>query len=624
MLVRTAHLLLLTALALALMPAPSAPAAGEAPDTRAADVPGLPPLPNGSATDDGDNDLRVEDIAGGAARSKAIRTPIGFSAVGFSFPDDAEVSFRTSADGRTWSSWEWAPALDGDDGPDPASAEAQAAASGATSQPYWTGEARFLQVRVLGEATPLDVTAHLVDTLGISRSLPRRVLDAVRSAWGGGMAEADASPSRPEIVSRAQWGADESWRRGNPSYSNSTRAGIVHHTATSNDYSRSDAPAVIRAIYHYHTQTLGWSDIGYNLLVDRFGRAYEGRAGGVDRGVIGAHAGGFNTETFGVAVIGTFTDAAPPRPAWDTLAQTFAWKFGVHGIDADPNATVVMRSRGSTRYPEGHNARIHTTAGHRDVSQTACPGNAFYPRLPDLRDDIERRSQASGPAGLGPAIPLTGDWNGDGVTTAGWWQDGVVRLRTTNTAGASNTEYHFGLPGDTPVVGDWNGNGRDTVGVWRQGIWFLPFEQASHPDLRFAFGGAGDVPVAGDWTGDGQDGIGVVRNGQWRLRATPSFGPPQLTFLHGRPTDQFVTGDWNNDGRDTPGLVRDGLWFLRDSLGGGVADQAFAYGRPGDRAVSGSWLPGLADTAGFVRGVDWHLRHHVVGSTRSQQFRYER
>lgn len=319
--------------------------------------------------------------------SQPIVAPNPFSLIGVSVPEGTRVLLRTADASGDWSPWvEAEPLADDGDGPDRGSAEDAASHLGweRMSAPIWVGEASGVQVRVIdGEAG--EVALHLIDSLGLSRSLWQRVVDAWRGTWKG-MTPADANAgTHPPIVSRAQWGADESLRGHDPDYSSDTRAGILHHTATSNTYSREEAAGIVRAIYSYHTQSLGWSDIGYNLLVDRFGTVYEGRAGGLERGVVGSHSGGFNTETFGISVIGTFTSGLPPGPALDALAGAVGWMFRVHGIDADPNATVDITSRGSTRYPEGHLARMHTLSGHRDVSATACPGDALYAHLSELR-----------------------------------------------------------------------------------------------------------------------------------------------------------------------------------------------------------------------------------------------
>ena len=98
----------------------------------------------------------------------------------------------------------------------------------------------------------------------------------------------------PVLLGRRDWAADESWRNGDPRYNDTIEQAHVHHTANSNDYGEQDVPALMRGMYWYHTHSLGWSDIAYNFVVDRFGRAWVGRAGGVNRPVRGAHTLGFN------------------------------------------------------------------------------------------------------------------------------------------------------------------------------------------------------------------------------------------------------------------------------------------------------------------------------------------
>lgn len=603
MLLRLTSVLALTALVIAVLPAAPAPGAS-LPPTEHLVLDGLP------TTEGADGAL-----------SQRIITPIPFSMVGLSIPDGAHVALRTSADARVWSQWVEVDALgEEDEGPDPAGGEATGARPDweRMSEPVWVGEASWLQVRVDG-GSPKDVAVHLIDSLGLGRSLGERARDALRAAWSASPARSANAGTRPSIVSRRQWGADESKRRAAPSYSPRTRAGVLHHTAASNRYSPQQAPGIVRGIYHYHTQSLGWSDIGYNLLVDRYGTVYEGRAGGVERGVIGAHAGGFNTETFGVAILGTFMSAPPPRPAWDAAAQTFAWKFRVHDIDADPNATVVMTSRGSSRYPRGHRARLHTLSGHRDVSRTACPGDALYARLPALRHDVHARSRSVLP-NLG--IPLVGDWTGDGIDTPGWYRDGWALLRLTNSTGGTDIRFRYGRPGDRPVVGDWDGDGRDSLGVVRGNVWHLRNSlDTGGAHVRFTYGFPGDIPVAGDWNGDGRDGPGAVRGNVWHVRAFPAKGP-SASFPFGRAGDRPVVGDWNATGRDTVGVVRGDVWHLRHTLSAGPANQRFRYGEFRDRAISGSWLPAGGDTAGVVRGDAWHLRHRLLGDVASQTFVY--
>ena len=174
------------------------------------------------------------------------------------------------------------------------------------------------------------------------------------------------------IYSRAQWGADESKRDGNPSYFE-VHGGFVHHTVNANDYKRKDVPAIIRSIYAYHTQSRGWSDIGYNFLVDRFGRIWEGRYGGVDRAVVGAHTLNYNSYSFAMSAIGNFELVQPSAKMIQAYAALMAWKLSLHGVSA---ASTVQRI-GSKDF--------QAINGHRDAASTACPGKYLYAQIPEIR-----------------------------------------------------------------------------------------------------------------------------------------------------------------------------------------------------------------------------------------------
>ncbi len=131
-------------------------------------------------------------------------------------------------------------------------------------------------------------------------------------------------------------------------------------------------PGIIRGIYAYHMQSRGWCDIGYNFLVDRFGRIWEGRYGGVDKAVVGAHAAGVNSVMFGASVLGDFQTAEPPSAVTTALRNLIAWKAGVHRFDV-LGTTVV---EGTT---------YNNISGHRNVNATDCPGQYLYAKLPALR-----------------------------------------------------------------------------------------------------------------------------------------------------------------------------------------------------------------------------------------------
>ena len=183
----------------------------------------------------------------------------------------------------------------------------------------------------------------------------------------------------PAIVPRSAWGADESIRRGEPTYAPAIRFASVHHTAGTNDYSPSQAAAIMRGIQIYHVKSNGWNDIGYNFLVDRYGTVYEGRYGGIDRNVVGAHIRGFNTGAVGVAVMGTFGTSAIPAAAEASLQKLLAWRLDLAHVDPLSSLTVV--SGGSERYPAGVPVVLRAVSGHRDTGLTSCPGDLLYARL---------------------------------------------------------------------------------------------------------------------------------------------------------------------------------------------------------------------------------------------------
>ncbi len=196
---------------------------------------------------------------------------------------------------------------------------------------------------------------------------------------------------RPPILPRSTWlDAASTHAQPAPRYDDRVVAVFVHHTDSPNGYDCADAPRIIRDLYAGQTGPKDWDDIGYNFLVDRCGTIYEGRAGGIDRPVTGAHTQGFNHRTAGVAAIGTFTSGTPvPRAMTDAIARLVAWKLGIS--DTDPRAIVRLRSSNSlSRFSAGTSAALPTVAGHNAAFMTTCPGAALTARLPAIRDEAAR------------------------------------------------------------------------------------------------------------------------------------------------------------------------------------------------------------------------------------------
>jgi len=312
-----------------------------------------------------------------------------FAVVGVTWTADRSVgavqaSVRTRTAGR-WSAWQ---PLGGtaDEQPDPGSPDALRSRRSGTA-PLWVGSADGVQARVdvVGGSDPRDLRLSLVDP-------GRSPADAGPTA----AAVSVAATGVPVVHSRAAWGADESVRTAAPSYATGIHAVTVHHTASSNDYSAADVPRLLRGFYAYHVKSNGWSDLGYNFLVDKYGRIWEGRAGGVTRAVMGSHAGGFNTGTVGISLIGTYETVAPSAAAREAVAQLAAWRLSAAG--KDPASTVRVYSAGSTRFADGLLVTLPRVFGHRDVSTTSCPGTKGMTALPGIR-----RRAAALVAGMPPA-----------------------------------------------------------------------------------------------------------------------------------------------------------------------------------------------------------------------------
>lgn len=290
-------------------------------------------------------------------------------------PEDIKVRVREAG---VWSDWQ---ALEpNDEGPDAGTEEYERASAVTGTDPIVTDGADAIQVSV--DAAP-D---------GANPELQLTVIDPGTSPADGVVVEstplssASAASSRPAIVSRAAWGAKESLRSCTPSVASTLKAATIHHTAGSNNYTASQAAGVVRGIYAYHTQSLGWCDIGYNFLVDKFGTVYEGRYGGVDRPVRGAHAGGFNNETFGVSAMGNYETAAAPPAMVASITRVIAWKLGLYRLN--PNGTTRLTSAGGTsKYSTGREVQLPVVFAHRDIGQTSCPGRNIYSQMAAIRNE---------------------------------------------------------------------------------------------------------------------------------------------------------------------------------------------------------------------------------------------
>jgi hypothetical protein len=383
----------------------------------------------------------VAPAAGRAqSRTSSVELGGGLHVVGVTWArgsgkDVAAVELRERDAAGTWGAWQPVES-DGEDGPD---ASDQTSATRGGTDPYVT-TADAVQVRVVGAAGARRLPAARLEVID-PKSAPA---DAAPTTAGA----ASAGGTKPTIYSRAQWGADESIRTHHNTFG-VVKAAVVHHTAGSNSYTAADVPAIIRGIYVFHTVDRGWGDIGYNFLVDKFGRIWEGRYGGVDLPVVGAQAGGYNSQTFGSSTIGDYTSVTPPSAVVTAQSKLIAWKLGLSHVD--PTATTFIDNAGTR----------NTVMGHRDLNQTGCPGTQLYAKLPAIRT-AAKSYQAT--MFYDPSVSRsTYAYGGGGATvtarpsTALTWRLSVQSVcRTTPEATLTGTASP-----SSPISAAWNGLGSD-------------------------------------------------------------------------------------------------------------------------------------------------------------------
>ncbi len=392
------------------------------------------------------------------------------------------------------------------------------------SDPIWTGAADELELRGAGGR---DVQLLLV---AAGSGPPRRARAA--QATGGA----------PVMVARAQWGARAA--KVAPSYGQIGVA-FVHHTDNANDYGPGESPAIVRAIQRYHQDHNGWNDIGYNFLVDRYGQVFEGRAGGIDQAVIGAHAEGWNSKSTGIATIGVFTAERVPDAATAVLVRLLAWKLALHGVPAAGTVTLVSGGGKANRYPYGQDVVLERICGHRDGCTTACPGAGLYGQLGDLRS---RAAALQGTIATQPKLTLAasagrvvyGDdavFNGrllgaDGVPVAGarvsvqkQGGSGWVRLAsaTTDPDGSFSARLQWRRAGNVRARAAVPGTS-GAIASPAVSVALTPILRTTHPGARSRIKAGGAVRVRGTV----RPGVPVTlvverqgRDGRWQRAQAP-------------------------------------------------------------------------------------------------------
>jgi len=536
-----------------------------------ADIPGVVTTPGASSARTG---KKTSQKLAALSAPTAVH---GYGTVGVTWKPGTQLSegqisvqVRTRTDSR-WSGWTTVPYHD-EHGPDPDSAEARAEARRVRPGTDAMVVGNVDEVQMKAETTsgqaPPDLELAVIDPgadtlakepaaidtskLPASESTSTDTAPIEKTAAdvtpGSSASSGDAAAlmamtvtPKPLIYSRAQWGANEALRDASSLRYGTIKTGFIHHTVNANNYTADQVPALIRGIYAYHTQTRGWSDIGYNFLVDRFGRIWEGRYGGVARPVVGAHTLGYNEYSFAMSAIGNYDIAQPSQAMLDAYARLFAWKLSLSNIRADASHLWVK-----DRY-------LYAINGHRDVGQTACPGRYLYAKIPSIRlaaQAIENQAQAPvDPVNL-PMVPAP-----TGVPAP---------TQTPAAAPAAQPSIHF------PAHSNIAGSGwpdllvqRPTTGI----IQVVPTEGILDYTTRIATPGPwsrmSTIAAVGDLTGDGRSDVLAknARTGVVRVYPGDGHGHVKASIA---PTTAFkgvsrIVGvrDFNRDGRnDVIGVSR--------------------------------------------------------------------
>ncbi|WRS30242.1 FG-GAP-like repeat-containing protein [Actinomycetaceae bacterium MB13-C1-2] len=467
-----------------------------------------------------------------------------------------------------------------------------------------------------------------------SSSVPNSLSSLSTSGLNAGGTIYDTGYDGLKIGTRKQWCTGPScdvdeWT------TNKVQGAVVHHTESSKDgYTKAQVPQLIQNIQYYHAVTRGWGDIGYNLIVDAYGGVWEGRVGSLTNQVQGAHAYGANYETFGIAMLGSYTKVAPPTVARQAMSKAIAWKLNQVGVKS---ATTKIQVPGAWNLEAGSAAKISVPAvsAHRDVGPTDCPGDAFYAQMDTVRSEVDAHlarmniSRAepmggtigqpspiswNGPVQIGNGwfsrVVFPGDWDGNGypdmilIDDAGymWLYPGLanerfgVRYRIGN--GWNNVEWVQGGV-------DWNGDGNVDIiarmksdnslrlypGNGRGG--FLPSRQIGN-----GWGGMSHILLTETATGPG---IYAVTAGESRMYFYPGDGfggfrsPNRLGTGWGAMSALVAVGDWTGDGvPDMLARDRDGLLYLYAGLSDGT---------PGIRTLVGNGWNSMANMSGSDKGT---------------------
>ena len=332
-------------------------------------------------------------------------------------PDGVRIYLRVRQNGQ-WSPWYLN---------EPSDAGRDDGAGRAGTDELVTGGADAVQASVVGDAAalPADLTLALVpdhpsgeSDLGAAdvrtaEAEPTGVAAASAAQSGlrddrgpaenltgaGAVQLPSAAPAAAQddpsalVTTREEWGANPAYLNWWPNYAPADHV-VVHHTAGTNDYTAEQSPSIVRGIYYYHAVILGWGDIGYNFLVDKYGQVFEGRYGTLDSDpgtmVVGGHSYGANTGTMGIAMMGNYSFVSPSSIQIERVGQMTGWFLARAGV-TDAYGSSRFTFRATQKYRRGQTIDLDTISAHRDVGYTTCPGDVGYSMMDWIRSAAQEQ-----------------------------------------------------------------------------------------------------------------------------------------------------------------------------------------------------------------------------------------
>ncbi len=344
-------------------------------------------------------------------------------------PDRFGVSYRTQRENGEWSEWH--------------QTTAEVHPSETPTHKFWTDALFTLdatsQVKLeLRLTVPVIVNSVQVDLFdGNYKSTTQPAEQQIQIQEKGTPASGSRAncPNFPTIIPRSNWcgGSAPCWQVNSgytPTYINAGHV-VIHHGASPNTYS--DGQAVVRSYYNYHVNTLGWADIGYNYLIDKYGNFYQGRHNPnlPTSDVRAAHAGAANSGSIGINFLGNLDVTLATPAQLSKLYDVMAWWFDHKALSPLASANMQTQAYG-VQYME----RITC---HRDIGSTSCPGNDMYSRMATIRQETQNvldncNNQTTDNDPPTTLVSSTYDWRGDH-----FW----INFDDTDNPGGSGVEEQY-------------------------------------------------------------------------------------------------------------------------------------------------------------------------------------